>query len=261
MPEGSLSQRERRRYSKQILISEIGIQGQEKFKRSSVIVVGAGGLGCPVLQYLVAGGIGRVALVDFDMVDETNLQRQLLYGSNDLGKLKSVIARTRLEELNPMVKIEVLNLPINASNSLNILKDFDIIVDATDNFESRFLINDSCVILNKPMVHGAIHKFEGEVSVFNYKNGPTYRCYNPFSTHGNYEDLHPSDVGLLGVLAGITGSVMANEVFKIIAGIGDILAGKILIINILNNSFHTMKITGIPENHNIKEVGIIPKKS
>jgi len=257
MPEGSLSQRERRRYSKQILIPEIGIEGQKKFKRSSVIVVGAGGLGCPVLQYLVAGGIGRVALVDFDMVEETNLQRQLLYGSNDLGKLKSVIARTRLEQLNPMVKIEVLNLKVNASSSLDIFKDYDIVVDATDNFESRFIINDSCVILNKPMVHGAIHKFEGEVSVFNYKKGPTYRCYNPFSNNRNSDVKAPSENGLLGVLAGLTGTYMANEVFKIIAGIGEILAGKILIINILNNSFHTMKITGIPENHNIKEVGIM----
>ena len=180
MPDGILSQREKRRYSKQIMIPEIGIEGQEKLKKASVIVVGAGGLGCPVLQYLVAGGIGTVALIDFDKIDETNLQRQFLYGSNDLGKLKSVIAKTRLEQLNSMVRVEVLNLRLDASNSLRILKNFDVVVDATDNFETRYIINDSCIILNKPMVHGAIYKFEGQVSVFNYNGGATYRCFNPY---------------------------------------------------------------------------------
>ena len=174
-----LSPREIRRYSKQIMIPEIGIKGQEKLKQAKVLVVGAGGLGCPVLQYLTAAGVGNIAIIEFDMVDESNLQRQVLYGSSDVGKLKSIIAKNRLEHLNSLGEFGIINLRLDASNSLNVLKNFDIIVDATDNLETRYIINDSCVILNKPMVHGAIYKYEGIVSVFNYKGGPTYRCYNP----------------------------------------------------------------------------------
>ena len=173
MPDNILSPRELRRYSKQIMIPEIGIEGQEKLKQASVLVIGAGGLGCPVLQYLVAAGVGKVAIVEFDMVNETNLQRQILYGSDDVGKLKSIIAKNRLEHLNPLVEIEIFNLRLDATNSLGIIKDFDIIVDSTDNLETRYIINDSCVILNKPMIHGAIYKFEGQVSVFNYNGGAT----------------------------------------------------------------------------------------
>src|SRR5450759_1778208 len=148
-----LSPREIRRYSRQILIPEIGIAGQEKLKQAKVIVVGAGGLGCPVLQYLNAAGIGKIGIVEFDMVDETNLQRQVLYGSDDVGKLKSIIAKNRLEHLNSLLEYEIFNLRITSSNSLNILKNFDIIVDATDNFTDRYIINDSCIILDKPLVH------------------------------------------------------------------------------------------------------------
>ena len=179
MPDNILSPRESRRYSKQIMIPEIGIEGQEKLKKASVLVIGAGGLGCPVLQYLVAAGVGRVGIAEFDMVNEENLQRQILYGSDDVGKLKSIIAKNRLEHLNSLVNMEIFNLRIDASNLSTVIKDFDVIVDATDNLETRYIINDSCVILNKPMVHGAIYKYEGQVSVFNYKGGPTYRCYNP----------------------------------------------------------------------------------
>ncbi len=254
MPDGILSQREKRRYSKQIMIPEIGIEGQEKLKKASVIVVGAGGLGCPVLQYLVAGGIGMVALIDFDKIDETNLQRQFLYSSDDLGKLKSVIAKTRLEQLNPMVRVEVLNLRLDASNSLKILEKFDVVVDASDNFETRYIINDSCIILNKPMVHGAIYKFEGQVSVFNYNGGATYRCFNPYSETGDFKILLPDEVGLFGVLPGMAGTLMANEVIKIITGKGNILSGKLLLFNILTNSFQILNIKNLPENHNIREL-------
>ena len=254
MPDGILSQREKRRYSKQIMIPEIGIEGQEKLKKASVIVVGAGGLGCPVLQYLVAGGIGTVALIDFDKIDETNLQRQFLYGSNDLGKLKSVIAKTRLEQLNSMVRVEVLNLRLDASNSLRILKNFDVVVDATDNFETRYIINDSCIILNKPMVHGAIYKFEGQVSVFNYNGGATYRCFNPYRETGDFKNVLPDEVGLFGVLPGMAGTLMANEVIKIITGKGKILSGKLLLFNILTNSHQILNIKNLPENHDIREL-------
>ena len=188
------------------------------------------------------------------MVDETNLQRQVLYGSDDVGKLKSIIAKNRLEHLNSLNEFEIINLRLDASNALNILKDFDVIVDATDNLETRYIINDSCVILNKPMVHGSIYKYEGMISVFNYKGGPTYRCYNPPSGKKEFKNPSPSEVGLFGVLPGITGTYMANEVIKIITETGEILSGKILLINIFNNTFRTFTVNNIPENHNIKNL-------
>lgn len=237
---------------------ELGEAGQEKLKKTAVLVVGAGGLGCPALQYLVAAGVGKVGIVEFDLVDEGNLPRQILYGSNDLGKLKSIIAKAQLEQLNSFVDIEVFNLKLDASNSLNIMEDFSIIVDATDNLQTRYIINDSCVILNKPMVHGALYKFEGQVSVFNYMGGPTYRCYNPYTDADNFRNPDPADVGLMGVLAGVTGTFMANEVIKIITGTGTILSGNILIFNIKNHSSHTIKIKNIPENHNIRNLGDLP---
>jgi len=249
-----LSPREIRRYSRQILIPEIGIAGQEKLKQAKVIVVGAGGLGCPVLQYLNAAGIGKIGIVEFDMVDETNLQRQVLYGSDDVGKLKSIIAKNLLEHLNSFSEIEIFNVRLNASNSLNILKNFDIIVDATDNLDTRYVINDSCVILDKPMVHGSIYKYEGVVSVFNFKRGPTYRCFNPLTKFKEFKNPKPSEVGLLGVLTGITGSYMANEVIKIITETGEILSGKVLLFNIFNNTFNTFSVNNISENHNIKDL-------
>lgn len=249
-----LTPREKRRYSKQIMISEIGVTGQEKLKNSKVLVIGAGGLGCSVLQYLTVAGTGKIAIAEFDMVDESNLQRQVLYGSNDVGKLKSIIAKNRLEHLNSLVEFELFNLRIDTSNSLAIIEDFDIVVDATDNFDARYIINDSCVILDKPMVHGSIYKYEGMVSVFNYKGGPTYRCYNPAVAGKNYKNPAPAQVGLFGVLPGITGTIMANEVIKIITETGEILSGKVLLFNILNNTFNTFSVNNIPENHEIKNL-------
>ena len=188
------------------------------------------------------------------MVDETNLQRQVLYGSDDVGKLKSIIAKNLLEHLNSFSEIEIFNVRLNASNSLNILKNFDIIVDATDNLDTRYVINDSCVILDKPMVHGSIYKYEGVVSVFNFKRGPTYRCFNPLTKFKEFKNPKPSEVGLLGVLTGITGSYMANEVIKIITETGEILSGKVLLFNIFNNTFNTFSVNNISENHNIKDL-------
>jgi sulfur-carrier protein adenylyltransferase/sulfurtransferase len=247
-----LTPREERRYSKQIMISEIGISGQEKLKKARVIVVGAGGLGCAVLQYLTVAGIGTLGIAEFDMVDESNLQRQVLYGSDDVGKLKAIIAKSRLEHLNSLVKFEIFNLRVEKSNSLRLIKNFDIIVDATDNYETRYIINDSCVILNKPMVHGSIYKYEGMVSVFNFRGGATYRCYNPGKPERNFKNPAPAQVGLFGVLPGITGTLMANEVIKIITETGDILGGKVLFFNIHSNTFRTISVKNIPENHNIK---------
>lgn len=254
----TLTQREIRRYSKQIMIPEIGTAGQEKLKKSKILVVGAGGLGCPVLQYLVAAGAGKVAMVEFDKVSETNLQRQILYGSDDVGMLKSIIAKKRLDHLNSLVETEIFNLRLDASNALSIIKDFDVVVDATDEIRSRYIINDACVILNKPMVHGAIYKFEGQVSVFNYAGGPTYRCFNPAVNEKEFRNPPPSEVGVIGVLPGITGTFMANEVIKIITGIGKVLAGKVLIFNISENSFRLIHVKNVPENHNITTIGAIP---
>jgi sulfur-carrier protein adenylyltransferase/sulfurtransferase len=249
-----LSTREIRRYNKQIMIPEIGLSGQEKLKQAKVLVIGAGGLGCPVLQYLTAAGVGKIGIVEFDLVDESNLQRQVLYGSDDLGKLKSVIAKNRLIQLNSLVEFEIFNLRCDASNALKVFSKYDIIVDATDNFDTRYVINDACVILGKPMVHGAIYKYEGVISVFNYKGGATYRCYNPQQENRDFKNPLPSTSGLLGVLPGISGTYVANEVIKIITETGDILSGKILLINVLTNTFRIFSVTNIPENHNIKEL-------
>jgi len=254
MDSNILSPIEIRRYNKQIMIPEIGINGQAKLKQAKVLVVGAGGLGCPVLQYLTAAGVGKVGIAEFDTVDESNLQRQVLYGTTDVGKLKSIIVKDRLEHLNSLVSFEVFNLRIAASNALTVLKEFDIIVDATDNLETRYIINDSCVILNKTMVHGAIYKNEGVVSVFNYNGGPTYRCFNPQPKKDNYKNPPPAQVGLMGVLPGITGTYMANEVVKIITETGEVLSGKVLFFNILNNTFKLISVNNIPENHNIREL-------
>ena len=249
-----LSVREIRRYSKQIILPEIGLPGQEKLKNAKVLVIGAGGLGCPALQYLTAAGVGKIGIAEFDLVDETNLQRQVLYGSTDVGKLKSIIAKNHLEYLNSNVDLELFNLRCDASNSLRIFKNWDVIVDTTDNLSSRYIINDACVILGKPMVHGAVYKYEGVVSVFNYKEGPTYRCYNPQTNNDDFKNPLPSEVGLFGVLPGIIGAYLANEVIKVITESGDILCGKVLMINILKNTFKTFNVTNVPENHNIKSL-------
>lgn len=257
MAENQLTPREIRRYSKQIMLPEIGIDGQEKLKNAKVLVVGAGGLGCPVLQYLTSAGVGKITIIEFDKVDETNLQRQVLYGTNDVGKLKSIIAKNRLEHLNSLVEAEVINLRLDISNSLNIIKKFDVIVDATDNFEARYIINDSCVIHNKPMVHGSIYKYEGLVSVFNYKGGATYRCFNPSPSKKEFINPMPAEVGLFGVLPGIAGTYMANEVIKIITETGDVLSGKVFLFNILNNTFKIINVKNHPLNHDIKELNKI----
>jgi adenylyltransferase/sulfurtransferase len=252
MAEKLLTPKEIRRYSKQIMLPEIGVAGQEKIKNAKVLVVGAGGLGCPVLQYLTSAGVGKITIIEFDKVDETNLQRQVLYGSDDVGKLKSIIAKNRLEHLNSLAQIEIINLRLDKSNALGTIRNFDVIIDATDNIEARYVINDSCVILNKPMVHGSIYKYEGMVSVFNYKGGATYRCFNPAPVKKESRNPLPSQVGLFGVLPGIAGTYMANEVIKIITETGDILSGKVLLFSILNNTFKLIIVKNNPLNHDIK---------
>jgi len=253
MTPSNLSEKELRRYRRHLMIPEIGPEGQEKIRDSKVLVVGAGGLGCPILQYLAAAGVGTLGIMDNDKVDESNLQRQLLYGINDIGKLKAIIARQRLLELNNLPDYRVLNILLNKKNALEIIPEYDIVVVATDNFSSRYLINDACVILGKPFVYGSIYKFEGQVSVFNYKNGPSLRCLNPSPPLEN-EAPQPSDVGVIGVLPGIVGSMQANEVIKMILGKGDILSGKLMIIDIFNHRNYTIRIKANPKNFNIKEL-------
>lgn len=227
-----LSKEEKGRYQKQIILPEIGVDGQEKLRAAKVLVIGAGGLGCPTLQYLTAAGIGCIGIVDGDTVSLSNLQRQVLYTANDLGKPKTKIAVNRLKSLNTNTIFKTHTTFINAENALAILTDYDIIVDGSDNFSTRYLVNDACVILNKPLVSGAIFKFEGQVSVFNYQGGPTYRCIFP-EPPGEGESPNCSDIGVVATLPGIIGTIQANEVIKIATGIGETLSGKLLIMNTL----------------------------
>ena len=248
-----LSDSELRRYNRHIIMTGIGVEGQTKLKNASVLVIGAGGLGCPVLQYLTAAGAGNIGLMDFDLVNETNLPRQILYGAADIGKLKTIISKQRLNKLNNHVNIQILNIKFGKDNAPKLINDYDIIVDATDNYESRYMINDACVIAGKPLVHGAIYQFEGQVSVFNYNNGPTYRCYNP-DIKKEFHNPEPSETGMINVLPGITGTYMANEVIKIILQQGRVLSGEVLIFNILTNKHYLFKVTPDPKNRIIENL-------
>ncbi|WP_282135694.1 HesA/MoeB/ThiF family protein [Seonamhaeicola maritimus] len=229
------------RYNRHIILSEIGLEGQNKLSKAKVLVIGAGGLGCPVLQYLAAAGIGTLGVIDFDKVELSNLQRQVLFGSSSIGENKALAAKKRLEDLNSDIEIKAYPETLTYQNALELFRQYDIIVDGSDNFETRYLVNDTCVITNKPLVFGAIYKFEGQVSVFNYKNGPSYRCLFP---HPPKKDAVPncSEIGVLGVLPGIIGSMQANEVIKVILGIGNVLSGKLLCYNTLSNGTSTIKI-------------------
>ncbi len=220
-----LSQEELKRYSRHIILSEIGKEGQIKLKKAKVLVIGAGGLGCPILQYLTAAGIGTIGIVDFDKVDVSNLQRQILFSHEDIGKNKAKAAKERLSGQNPFVNFNVYETFLTKDNALEIIQSYDIIVDGSDNFATRYLTNDACVIAQKPLVFGAIFKFDGQVSVFNYQSGPTYRCLFPEPPAPNSVP-NCSDTGVLGVLPGIIGTLQANETLKIILEIGDVLNGK-----------------------------------
>ncbi len=229
------------RYSRHISLKEVGAEGQEKIGASKVLVIGAGGLGSPILQYLTAAGVGTIGIVDFDVVEESNLQRQVLFGTTSIGRNKAEVAKEILSNLNPTIKIKSYRQKMNPENIANIVIPYDIIVDATDNFASRYLINDAAVILEKPLVYGAIYKFEGQVSVFNYKDGPSYRCVFPIPPkEGSVPNC--SEVGVLGVLPGIIGTLQANEVLKIILDMGELLSGKLYCFNALNNQSHTINV-------------------
>lgn len=236
-----LSNAEKRRYNRHIMLPEIGEQGQEKLKNARVLVVGTGGLGAPVLQYLTAAGVGVIALMDDDVVSEDNLHRQILYGGHDLGKLKTIIAKQKLSTLNPLVSHEIINIRLEKKNAIEFISNYDIVLDASDNFATRYLINDACILLHKPWIYGSVYMWEGQVSVFNYKNGSTLRdLFEEVSEKRNITD--PKETGLFGILPGIIGSFQAAEVIKIICGTGEVLSGKLLQYNLINNDFQLIEI-------------------
>jgi adenylyltransferase/sulfurtransferase len=229
------------------------VEGQAKLKAAKVLVIGCGGLGCPVLQYLAAAGIGVLGIIDYDIVEESNLQRQVLFSTEDIGKPKVLAAKEKLEKYNPFITINLFSEKLEVSNALDIISQFEIVVDCTDNFSARYLINDVCVILNKPLVSGSIYKFEGQVTVFNYLNGPTYRCLYPNTSKQDVVS-NCAETGVLGTLTGLTGTLMANEVIKVITGIGEVLSGKLLTFDLLLSTFKTFEYKLVPKNRQITKL-------
>jgi sulfur-carrier protein adenylyltransferase/sulfurtransferase len=237
----TLSNEEILRYSRHLIMPEVGMEGQLKLKTSKVLLIGTGGLGAPLGLYLAAAGVGKLGLVDFDVVDFTNLQRQVTFGSEDVGKPKTEAARQRLSSLNPDIQIETFETKLTSENALELFKDFDVIVDGTDNFPTRYLVNDACILLGKPNVYGSIFRFEGQVTVFGMPEGPCYRCLYPEPPPPG---LVPScaEGGVLGVLPGIVGSIQAMETIKLILGRGDSLAGRLLLFDALAMKFRELKL-------------------
>lgn len=245
-----LSAAETNRYSRHLLLPEIGQAGQQKLKAAKVLVVGCGGLGCPVLQYLAAAGVGTLGLLDFDTVDDSNLQRQVLYATADVGRPKAVVAAEKLYAQNPFIELIPHQLLLSADNALALFADYDIIVDCSDNFATRYLVNDACVVLGKPLVFGAIFKFEGQVTVFNYQNGPTYRCLHPVPPAAG-EVPNCAEIGVLGVLPGLIGTMQAAEALKIILELGEVLSGRLLLVDALGMRFQTIRFRAVPANQQL----------
>jgi molybdopterin/thiamine biosynthesis adenylyltransferase/rhodanese-related sulfurtransferase len=248
----TFSKEELARYDRHIIIPDFGFDAQKKLKAAKVLVIGSGGLGSPALLYLAAAGVGTIGIVDFDVVDDSNLQRQVLFGVNEIGKPKAAAARRRIEALNPYIQVNIYDIQLTSKNALDIIKDYDIVADGTDNFPTRYLVNDATVLLNKPNVYASIFQFEGQVSVFNYRDdngrlGPNYRDLYPTPPPPG---LVPScaEGGVLGVLPGIIGSMQALEVIKIITGVGETLSGRFFIFDALNFETRTFNIKRDPAN-------------
>ncbi len=246
------SKEELARYNRHIIIPEFGMEAQQKLKAAKVLVVGSGGLGSPALLYLTAAGVGTIGIIDFDVVDDSNLQRQILFGVESVGLPKVEAARQRLEALNPHINIRLYNEQLTSKNALDIIKDYDVVADGTDNFPTRYLVNDACVLTGKPNIYASIFQFEGQVSVFNYRNakgeaGPNYRDLYPTPPPPG---LVPScaEGGVLGVLPGIIGSMQASEVIKVITGVGETLSGRFFIFDALNFETRTFKISKRSDN-------------
>jgi molybdopterin/thiamine biosynthesis adenylyltransferase/rhodanese-related sulfurtransferase len=250
-----LSRDEILRYSRHLLIPEVGLEGQKKLLASSALVIGTGGLGSPVALYLAAAGVGRIGLVDFDVVDSSNLQRQIIHGTHTVGELKVESARDRIHDLNPDIQVDLYNEPFTSENAFRIANDYDIIIDGTDNFPTRYLTNDLCVLTGKPNVYGSIFRFEGQASVFYAREGPCYRCLFPEPPPPG---LVPScaEGGVLGVLPGTIGTIQATEAIKMLLGIGSSLVGRLLLYDALDMSFEYVKLK---KNPNCKVCGPNPE--
>ena len=244
--EVKLSKEEMQRYSRHLIMPEVGMEGQLKLKRARVLTIGTGGLGAPLGLYLAAAGVGHLGLVDFDVVDSSNLQRQVTFTTADVGKPKSEAAKARLSALNPAIEIVSYETRLTSDNALELFRDYDIIVDGTDNFPTRFLVNDACVLLGKPNVYGSIFRFEGQATVFGYPGGPCYRCLYPEPPPPG---LVPScaEGGVLGVLPGIVGSIQAMETIKLILGAGEPLVGRLLLFDALAMRFRELKLKRNPD--------------
>lgn len=243
--QAELSHEEVQRYSRHIIMPEVGIGGQQKLKAASVLLIGTGGLGSPTALYLAAAGIGRMGLVDYDVVDESNLQRQVIHGTSTVGIRKVDSAEKRLRDLNPDIQIDKYNVPLTSDNALELFEPYDVIIDGTDNFPTRYLVNDACVKLGKPNVYGSIFRFEGQLSVFYANEGPCYRCMFPEPPPPG---LVPScaEGGVLGILPGTIGTMQATEAIKLILGIGDPMIGRMLLYDALNMEFNTIKVRKDP---------------
>ena len=241
-----LSREEVNRYSRHLIMPEVGMEGQKKLKAASVLLIGAGGLGSPLAMYLAAAGVGRIGLVDYDVVDTSNLQRQVIHGTKDVGRSKLESARERILDINPHVQVDGYEEPLTSQNALRIFEPYDVIIDGTDNFPTRYLTNDACVLLGKPNVYGSIFRFEGQVSVFYAEEGPCYRCLYPEPPPPG---LVPScaEGGVLGVLPGTIGALQATEAIKLILGIGRPLIGRLLLYDALNMSFDEVRLRKNPD--------------
>src|SRR3984893_11499071 len=244
--EAKLTNDEVKRYSRHLIMPEVGVEGQLKLKAGSVLCIGAGGLGSPAALYLAAAGVGRIGIVDFDVVDYSNLQRQVIHSTPDVGRSKLASAKDRLHALNPLITIDTYETALSSKNALDLFKPYDVILDGTDNFPTRYLVNDACVILDKPNAYGSILRFEGQASVFATKNGPCYRCLYPEPPPPG---LVPScaEGGVLGVLPGIIGVIQATEAIKLITGIGEPLIGRFLIYDALKMRFRELKVPKDPD--------------
>lgn len=240
-----LNREEYERFSRHLILPEVGLDGQKRLKAASVLCIGTGGLGSPLLLYLAAAGIGRIGIVDFDVVDRSNLQRQVIHGTSWVGKPKIVSAKDRILEINPHCQVDLYETRLSAENALEILQPYDVIVDGTDNFPTRYLVNDACVLLGKPNVYGSIFRFEGQATVFNYQDGPNYRDLYPEPPPPG---LVPScaEGGVLGILPGVIGVIQATETVKIILGVGTTLNGRLLLYNALDMSFRELKLRPNP---------------
>jgi adenylyltransferase/sulfurtransferase len=236
-----LTSEEFQRYSRHLILPEVGVEGQRKLKAGRVLLIGAGGLGSPAALYLAAAGVGTIGLIDFDAVDASNLQRQILHGTADIGRSKLASARDRIESLNPGVKVETYEAALTSANALELFREYDVILDGTDNFATRYLVNDACVILGKPNAYGSIYRFEGQASVFAVKGGPCYRCLYPEPPPPG---LVPScaEGGVLGVLPGLIGTVQATETLKLLLGAGSTLIGRLLLYDAWNMRFRELKL-------------------